>query len=123
LKGAKTAKRIGIIYCERIQDASCVGCAKCYKAVNENTFSFEGEGDVRVVFKTGCGDCPGLVVPKVDLQMTVLDAFDVGVDAIYFGTCVKKATALMNCPMNVEGVTRILEDKFGVPVLMGTHDY
>ena len=68
------AKKIGIIYCERIQDASCVGCAKCYKAVNENTFVFEDEGDVRVVFKTGCGDCPGLVVPKVDLQMTLLDS-------------------------------------------------
>ncbi|MDX2438429.1 MAG: CGGC domain-containing protein [Acidobacteriota bacterium] len=117
------AKRIGIIYCERIQDASCVGCAKCYKAVNENAFAFEGLGDVRIVFKTGCGDCPGLVVPKVDLQMTVLEAFDVGVDEICVGTCVKKATALMNCPMNVEGVTRVLEDKFGVPVQMGTHDY
>jgi predicted metal-binding protein len=117
------AKRIGIVYCERIQDASCVGCAKCYKAVNENTFAFEGAGEIRVVFKCGCGDCPGLVVPRVDLQMTVLDALGVGVDEIYFGTCVQKATALMNCPMNVDGVTRVLEDKFGVPVHMGTHDY
>ena len=44
------AKRIGMIYCERIQDASCVGCAKCYKSVNENTFAFEEQGEVRVVF-------------------------------------------------------------------------
>jgi hypothetical protein len=29
----------------------------------------------------------------------------------------------MNCPMNVEGVTKVMEDKFGVPVHMGTHDY
>jgi predicted metal-binding protein len=91
--------------------------------VNENTFEFEGAGDVRVVFKCTCGDCPGLVVPKVDLQMTVLDALDVKVDEIYFGTCVKKATALMNCPMNVDGVTKVMEEKFGVPVHMGTHDY
>jgi predicted metal-binding protein len=116
-------KKIGIVYCEKIQDASCVGCAKCYKAVNENTFAFEGAGDVRVVFKCGCGDCPGLVVPRVDLQMTVLRSLDVEVDEIYFGTCVKKATMLMNCPMNVEGVTRVMEEKFGVPVHMGTHDY
>jgi predicted metal-binding protein len=122
-KEAAMATRIGIIFCERIQDASCVGCAKCYKAVNDNTFAFEGRGEVRVVFKTGCGDCPGLVVPKVDLQMTLLQALDVGVDELYFGTCVKKATGLMNCPMNVEGVTRVLEDKFGLPVHMGTHDY
>lgn len=55
--------------------------------------------------------------------MTILDNLGVGVDEIYFGTCVKKATGLMNCPMNVEGVTRVLEEKFGVPVHMGTHDY
>ena len=61
------AKRIGIIYCERIQDASCVGCAKCYKAVNDKKFVFEGDEDVQIVFKTGCGDCPGLVVPRVKL--------------------------------------------------------
>ncbi|MCJ7753787.1 MAG: CGGC domain-containing protein [Thermoanaerobaculales bacterium] len=59
----------------------------------------------------------------VDLQMTVLEALDVGADAIYFGTCAIKATGLMNCPMNVDGVTRVLEEKFGVPVHMGTHDY
>jgi predicted metal-binding protein len=76
-----------------------------------------------VVFKCGCGDCPGLVVPRVDLQMTVLDSLGVSVDEIYFGTCVKKATSLMNCPMNVEGVTEVMEKKFGVPVHMGTHDY
>ena len=55
--------------------------------------------------------------------MTILDSLSVGVDEIYFGTCVKKATDLMNCPMNVVGVTRVLEEKFGVPVHMGTHDY
>jgi predicted metal-binding protein len=123
MREASMAQRIGIIYCERIQDASCVGCAKCYKAVNENTFAFEGQGDVRVVFKCGCGDCPGLVVPRVDLQMTVLASLGVEVDALYFGTCVHKATKLMNCPMNVEGVTAVLEEKFGLPVHMGTHDY
>jgi predicted metal-binding protein len=116
-------KRIGIIYCERIQDMSCVGCAKCYKSVNEHAFAFEGKDEVRIIFKTSCGDCPGLVVPRVDLQMVVLDSLDVGVDEIYFGTCVKKATALMNCPMNVEGVSAKIEEKFNIPVHMGTHDY
>jgi predicted metal-binding protein len=76
-----------------------------------------------VVFKCSCGDCPGLVVPKVDLQMTVLKSLDVKVDEIYFATCVQKATKLMNCPMNVDGVTEVMQNKFGVPVHMGTHDY
>ena len=118
------AKRIGIIYCERIQDASCVGCAKCYKAVNEHTFAFEGvKEDIDVVFKTGCGDCPGLVMPRLALQKLVLDALEVGVDEIYFGTCIKKATVLMRCPMNVEGITAKIEEEWQVPVHMGTHDY
>ena len=117
------AKRIGIIYCERIQDTSCVGCSKCYKAVNDRTFAFEGSDDVELVFKTCCGDCPGLVLPRLDLQMVVLGSLDKSVDAIYFGTCVKKATALMNCPMNVDGISAKIEEKFGVPVHMGTHDY
>lgn len=116
-------KRIGIIYCRKIQDASCVGCAKCYKAVNSGTFAFEGEESVRVVFKTACGDCPGLVLPKLDLMKVVLDDLGENVDAIYFGTCVKKAKALMNCPMNIEAISAKIEEKFGVPVAVGTHDY
>ena len=27
--------------------------------------------DLQVVFKTGCGDCPGLVLPRIDLQKIV----------------------------------------------------
>ena len=81
------ATRIGIIYCRKIQDTSCVGCAKCYKAVNRGTHAFAGlDDEVRVVFKTGCGDCPGLVLPKLDLQKVILDDLGEGVDAIYFGT-------------------------------------
>ena len=117
-------RRIGIIYCERIQDTSCVGCAKCYKAVNSKTFAFEGlDEDVEIVFKTGCGDCPGLLLPRLDLQKLVLDSLDSGMDAVYLGTCVQKAKALMNCPMNVEGLSAKIQEKFGVPVFVGTHDY
>jgi predicted metal-binding protein len=118
------AHNIGIVYCEKIQDTSCVGCAKCYKSVNEKTFAFQDfDDDVRVVFKTGCGDCPGLVLPRVELQALVLQNLGVGFDEIYFGTCVKKATAMMNCPMNVELISEKLEEKYGVPVHLGTHDY
>jgi len=116
------ARNVGIIYCKRIQDHSCVGCAKCYKAANEKLFAFEGEEDVNVVFKCDCGDCPGLVLPKVELQLLVLDKLDVSVDEIYFATCVKKATGMMNCPMNLEQVKGMMETKFGTPVFVGTHD-
>jgi len=117
------AKKIGIIYCENIQDTSCVGCAKCYKTVNEKTFAFENEEDVNIVFKTSCGGCPGLVLPKLQLQMIVLGKLDTGIDEIYFGTCVKKAHGIMNCPMNLEGIKSKIEEVFEVPVKVGTHDY
>jgi predicted metal-binding protein len=118
------AKRIGIIYCERIQDTSCVGCAKCYKAVNERTHAFADlDDDVEVVFKTGCGDCPGLVLPRIDLQKVVLSSLGTDFDALYFGTCVKKATMMMSCPMNLDGICAKLEEVHGVPVVVGTHDY
>jgi len=116
-------KKIGIIYCEKIQDTSCIGCAKCYKAVNENMYAFEGEEDVRIVFKTTCGDCPGLVLPRIQLQMQILNKMDTGLDEIYFGTCVKKALALMNCPMNIKGIVSTIEKTVNVPVKIGTHDY
>jgi predicted metal-binding protein len=116
------AKNIGIVYCKRIQDESCVGCAKCYKAINDKAFAFEGKGDMRLVFKTSCGDCPGLVLPKLQLQTLVLEKLGEKVDEIYFGTCVKKATAVMNCPMNIDGITAKIEEMFQVPVHVGTHD-
>jgi predicted metal-binding protein len=117
------AKNIGIIYCQRIQDQSCIGCAKCYKAVNEKAFVFERDDDSRVVFKTSCGDCPGLVLPKLQLQMSILEKLGEKVDEMYFGTCVKKATAVMNCPMNIDGIKAKMEEMFEVPVTVGTHDY
>ncbi len=116
-------KKIGIIYCKKIQDASCIGCAKCYKAVNEKAYAFEGKEDVRIVFKTSCGDCPGLVLPKLQLQMQVLDNMETGLDEIFFGTCVKKALATMNCPMNINQIISKIEKTVNVPVKIGTHDY
>jgi predicted metal-binding protein len=29
----------------------------------------------------------------------------------------------MSCPMNLEGINAKIEEKFGVPVIVGTHDY
>ncbi len=116
-------KNIGIIYCERIQDHSCIGCAKCYKAVNDKTFAFEGDDDYQIVFKTGCGDCPGLTLPRVQLQMTILEKLGVKLDELYFATCVKKAKAVMNCPLNLDGIKGKLEETLGIPVHVGTHDY
>ena len=114
-------KNIGIIYCKKIQDSSCIGCSKCYKAVNEKLFAFEGE-ERRIVFKTHCGDCPGLVMPRLALQLDIIEGLEGTVDEIYFGSCVKKSKALMNCPMNLDGIKAKIEEMFKVPVKVGTHE-
>ncbi len=118
------ARKVGLIYCQRIQDHSCVGCAKCYKAASDKLYAFSKfDDDVQIVFKTTCGDCPGLALPRVELQMTVLGKLEQTVDEIYFATCVKKATALMNCPMNLAGIKKKMEATYGIPVHVGTHDF
>ena len=117
------ARKIGIVYCQRIQDHSCIGCAKCYKAATEKLHEFAKiDDDIQIVFKTTCGDCPGLTLPRLDLQLTMLKTLDVEVDEIYFATCVKKATAVMNCPMNLSGIRAKIDAMWGIPTHVGTHD-
>ncbi len=115
------SKKIGIIYCKRIQDSSCIGCVKCYKAASEGLGAFEGQ-DVEIVFKTSCGDCPGLVLPKVQLQMSVCEGLDRKPDEIYFATCVQKANGAMNCPMDLDGIKSKMEASFEIPIKVGTLD-
>jgi len=55
--------------------------------------------------------------------MLVMDKLGVGVDEIYFATCVQKALGLMNCPMNYDGIKAKIEEVFKIPVKLGTHDY
>lgn len=117
------AKKIGIINCEKIQDTLCIGCAKCHKAAYDKAFAFESEEDVQIVFITTCGGCPGLVLPKLQLQNLVITSMGEHVDEIYFGTCVQKANAVMNCPMNLNVIKSKIEETFAVPVTVGTHDY
>ena len=38
------------------------------------------------------------------------------------GTCVKKATAVMNCPMNIDGIRQKIPALFNLPTHVGTHD-
>ena len=40
---------------------------------------------------TDCGDCPGLLVPRVKLLSEVADNLGRPLDAIHLGTCVKLA--------------------------------
>ena len=48
--------------------------------------------------------------------------FDETVDEIFFATCVQKASSLMNCPMNLDGIRGKIKDMWGLPTHVGTHE-
>src|SRR4030065_390041 len=50
--------RIAVLYCKRIQDHSCIACAKCYKAMAEKNGEYARHDTIELVAMTGCGDCP-----------------------------------------------------------------
>ncbi|MBW1650003.1 MAG: CGGC domain-containing protein [Deltaproteobacteria bacterium] len=116
--------KIAILYCKRIKDHSCIGCAKCYKAMKEKNGAFGAYDDeIELIAMTDCGDCPGLTVPRVKLLTEVSQNLDRPFDAIHFGTCVKLAMETAGCPINFEKLKVTLEKKFGVKVVLGTHSY
>ena len=115
--------KIAILYCKRIKDHSCVGCAKCHKGMAEKNGTFADDDNIELVAMTDCGDCPGLVVPRVKMLKAYMKGLDREVETVYMGTCMKAAMATAACPIDFDKVKGILENKFGVNVVLGTHTY
>ena len=115
--------KIAIIYCKRIKDHSCIACAKCHKGIQEKAGEFGRHDEIQLVAMTDCGDCPGLVVPRVKLLKEVTKNLDQEFDAIHFGTCMKVAMETAGCPIDFDELKSTLEKKFDVPVILGTHSY
>jgi predicted metal-binding protein len=115
--------RIAVLYCKRVKDHSCVACAKCYKAMAEGNGEYGRHDTIELVAMTDCGDCPGLVVPRVKLLGEVARGLDRGIDVIHLGTCMKLAMETAGCPIDLDMLAPVLEKKFGVQVVLGTHAY
>jgi predicted metal-binding protein len=115
--------KIAILYCKKVKDYSCIACAKCYKAMREKKAAFEGYDDIELVAMTDCGDCPGILVPRIKLLNEVLSRLDEKIEAVHFGTCAKLAMETAACPIDFEATKALLEGKFGVKVVLGTHAY
>jgi len=115
--------KIAILYCKRIKDHSCIACAKCYKAIEERNAEFGRHDEIQLVAMTDCGDCPGLVVPRVKLLKEVAKNLDRDFDTVHLGTCVKLAMETAQCPIEYDDLKVTLEKKFNVKVVLGTHSY
>ena len=115
--------KIAILYCKKIKDHSCIACAKCYKGMAEKNGEFSRYDKIELVAMTDCGDCPGLVVPRVKLLNEVTKNLDRPIEALHLGTCVKLAMETAQCPIEFEDLQITLQKKFGIDVVLGTHSY
>ena len=115
--------KAAIIYCKRIKDHSCIACAKCFKAIAEKDAEFALFDDIQLVAMTDCGDCPGLVVPRLKLLKEVTRNLGNEIEVVYLGTCMKSAMETAQCPIDFDDLKIMLEKNFGVQVVMGTHSY
>ena len=114
---------VAILYCKRIKDHSCVGCAKCYKGIKEKNGEFARHDEINLVAMTDCGDCPGLAVPRVKLLGEITNSLDRPIEALHLGTCVKLAMETADCPIDFDDLKVTLQKKFGCEVILGTHSY
>ena len=115
--------RIAILYCKRVKDHSCIACAKCYKGMAEKNGEFAQHDEIDLVAMTDCGDCPGLAVPRVKLLSELTKGLGRDIEVLHLGTCVRLAMETAECPIDLDQLKPILENKFGVKVVLGTHNY
>ena len=114
---------VAILYCKRIKDHSCVACAKCFKGIKEKNGEFAQHNEINLVAMTDCGDCPGLVVPRVKMLTDTAKSLDRPLETVHLGTCVKAAMETARCPIDFDDLKANLEKKFGCEVILGTHSY
>jgi predicted metal-binding protein len=117
--------RIAIVGCKRIQDQLCIACEKCLKAISlrEGEFSRYRNDEVELMALGNCGDCPGLILPKVTLMNEIAEHLGRKCDIIHLGTCIVKAKKTGECPLDFEKVAHLVKENFGQEVVVGTHDY
>ena len=112
-------EKIAIIGCGAYMDSGygCPGEWRCLKS------AALGEGKVEepsaVVGFIKC-ECPGrTLVPNTGMAIKLSE---IKPDRIYLSSCLVNADP--GCPYaSAEEMARILEDKTGVDVVLGTHDY
>jgi len=100
------------------QGYGCPGEWKCFKAAAAKEGSFSDyDGEVKVVGFLEC-ECPGRqTIPNIGCVKKNVD-FDV----IHLSSCM--ANAWPTCPyMDLDEFAKKVEEKFGVKVVKGTHNY
>ena len=112
-------KKVAIVGCGAYMESGygCPGEWRCLKAAAVGDASFD-EPSAVVAFVT-C-ECPGrTVIPNLGMAAKLSETKP---DVIHFSTCL--ANAKPDCPYyKPEELKEMVEKKFGIPVVLGTHDY
>jgi predicted metal-binding protein len=112
-------KQVAIVGCGAYMDAGygCPGEWRCLKAaaLGEGYFSEPSQ----VIAFVKC-ECPGRsLAPNMGMAMKLSEMKP---DEIYLSSCL--VTAKPDCPYsNAEELAKIIENKTGINVVLGTHDY
>ncbi len=118
--------KIAIVGCKRIQDQLCISCAKCLKAISKREGEFaryKDDDKIDLVALGDCGDCPGLIMPKVTLMNEITNMLERDYDIIHLGTCIVKAKKTGKCPLDFDQVAALIKENFDKEVIVGTHNY
>ena len=95
----------------------CPGEWRCLKAAALGDGKFSEAYSVTAFIKC---ECPGrALIPTVGMAMKMSE---IKPDAIHLSSCLVNAKP--GCPYtNAEEIAKMIKEKTGVPVVLGTHDY
>jgi predicted metal-binding protein len=112
-------KQVAIVGCGAYMDSGygCPGEWRCLKAASLGEGEFSEPSHVTAFVKC---ECPGrTVAPNMGMAMKLSETKP---DAIHLSSCL--ANAQPPCPYgSAQDLARILEEKTGIRVVVGTHDY
>ncbi len=112
-------EKVAVIGCGAYMDSGygCAGEWRCLKAAALGEGQFEKP--VQTVAFVKC-ECPGrTLVPNTGMAMKMSQ---IKPDTIHLSTCL--ANAKPGCPYaSAEEMAQMLQDKTGIKVILGTHDY
>jgi predicted metal-binding protein len=91
--------------------------------MKEKNGEYAQHDEIDLVAMTDCGDCPGLVVPRVKLLSEVAKNLGREIEVLHLGTCMKGAMTTAQCPIDFDALQPTIEKKFGCRVVLGTHSY
>ncbi|MCF8069979.1 MAG: CGGC domain-containing protein [Desulfobacterales bacterium] len=112
-------KKIAVVGCGAYMDSGygCPGEWRCLKAAAMGDGKIDEPSTVTAFVKC---ECPGrAVVPTIGMSMKMAE---IKPDVIHLSSCMVGAKP--GCPYaSAEEMAQIIEEKTGIKVIMGTHDY